>query len=159
MLVLKPIVPFGTLAGAGTRANGCAALMNNLAKVFVFKITATVLFWSVPLILFPAALLEAVGFPSQSTYMFVRMLGWAYLALCVGYGFGLAAALKNERLMAPSWVGIVSNGGACLYLAYYGATGTWADWGAWIQFVGWSSVVATAAITLGLFLFGVRGES
>ncbi len=130
--------------------------MNRLASVFTFKIAATVLFWSVPLILFPRSLLEAAGFPAQPTYMFVRMLGWAYLALCVGYAFGLAAALRNERLMPPIWVGIVSNGGACVYLTYYGATGTWVDWGPAIQFLGWSSVAATAAITLGLYLWGVR---
>ena len=132
--------------------------MNSLSKVFVFKIGATVLFWCIPLILFPAALLEAAGFPAHPTYMFVRMLGWAYLALCVGYGFGLAAALKGKRLMGPIWVGIVSNGGACLYLLYYGLTGTWASWGALLQVLAWGSALATALITLGLYRFGVRGD-
>ena len=132
--------------------------MNNLAKVFVFKIAATILFWCVPLILFPASLLEAAGFPSQPTYMSVRMLGWAYLGLCVGYAFGLAAALKGARLMGPIWVGIVSNGGACGYLLYYGLAGTWTDWGWPIQVLAWGSAVATAAITLGLYLYGIRRE-
>lgn len=132
--------------------------MNNLSKVFVFKISATVLFWSVPLILFPHTLLEAAGFPSQASYMFVRMLGWAYLALCVGYGFGLKAALDGRRAAGPIWVGIVSNGGACIYLATYGFSGAWAGWGGMVQFVAWSSMVATATITVGLYVFGVRGD-
>ncbi|MFO1408255.1 MAG: hypothetical protein U1F08_12110 [Steroidobacteraceae bacterium] len=130
--------------------------MSPLSRVFVFKIAATVAFWCVPLILFPAAVLEALEFPKQPSYMFVRMLGWAYLALCVGYAFGLRASLQGQRAAGPIWVGIVSNGGACGYLAYFGATGAWADWGGFVQFVLWSSVAATAAITAGLYQFGVR---
>lgn len=132
--------------------------MNNLSKVFVFKIAATVLVWCVPLILFPAALLEAAGFPEQQGYMFVRMLGWAYLALCVGYAFGLHAAWHGRRMAGPIWVGIVSNGGACAYLCFYGATGAWARWSGTMQFIGWSSAVATALITIGLIVFGVIGR-
>lgn len=133
--------------------------MNHLSKVFVFKISATVLFWCVPLILFPGAILEAVGFPAQPSYMFVRMLGWAYLALCVGYAFGLKASLRGQRAAGPVWVGIVSNGGACAYLLFYGISGEWSAWGGFVQFVLWSSVAATAVITCGLYVFGVRGGS
>ncbi len=131
--------------------------MSKLSIVLVFKIAGTVVIWCIPLLLFPALTLEALGFPEQPSYMFVRMLGWAYLALCVGYGFGLRASLQGRRLMAPIWVGIVSNGGACLYLLYYGLAGAWSDWGAGVQFVAWGSVVATAIITAGLWLYGVRG--
>ena len=132
--------------------------MNPLAAVLVFKIAATVLVWCVPLLLLPAATLSQLGFPEQDSYLFVRLLGWAYLALCVGYGFGLRAALAGRRLMGPIWVGIVSNGGACLYLLIYGLAGTWADWGGFVQFIAWSSAVATALITAGLVVFGVRGR-
>ena len=132
--------------------------MNSLSKVFAFKIGATVLAWCVPLIFMPASWLEALSFPGQDTYMFVRMLGWAYLALCVGYAFGLKEALRGRRAMGSIWVGIVSNGGACLYLLYYGALGTWTAWGVALQVVGWASVVATFLITAGLVFFGVRGE-
>ena len=132
--------------------------MNNLSRVFVFKIAATMVFWCTPLILAPAAWLEAVGFPKHENLMFVRMLGWAYLALCVGYSFGLRASLQRKRAMGPIWVGIVSNGGACLYLCYYGASGAWGSWGGLIQVVGWASAVATFLITLGLYVYGLRGE-
>ena len=131
--------------------------MSNLSRVLIVKIAATVCVWCVPLILFPATLLEAVGFPPQQSYMFVSMLGWAYLALCVGYGFGLQASLAGKRLMAPIWVGMVSNGGACLYLCYYGFTGEWSAWSGVVQFVFWSSALATALITAGLYRYGVRG--
>ncbi len=132
--------------------------MSNLSKVLIFKIVGTVLTWCVPLILLPAWVLESFGFPPQWDYMFVRMLGWAYLSLCVGYWFALKASLQGRRLMGPIWVGIVSNGGGCLYLLYYGLIGTWADWGSAIQFIAWGSVIATALITLGLIVFGVYGK-
>jgi hypothetical protein len=131
--------------------------VSGLSLVFIVKIGATILFWCIPLIIFPASVLEAVGFPPQPSYMFVRMLGWAYLALCVGYAFGLTASLRGERAAGPIWVGIVSNAGACAYLAYFGASGAWSAWGALAQVVLWSSVLATAAITAGLYAFGVRG--
>lgn len=133
--------------------------LHGLAAVFVFKIGATMLFWCLPLIAFPAAMLEAAGLPPQPGYMFLRLLGWAYLALCLGYAFGLDAALHGRRAMGPIWVGIISNGGACAYLLYYGVTGAWSDWGGWMQFVLWASVPATAAITAGLYYFGVREET
>ena len=42
--------------------------------------------------------------------MFVRMLGWAYLALCVGYYFALKASLHDKRLMGPICVGMAMAG-------------------------------------------------
>lgn len=132
--------------------------MSHLSKVLLFKILGTVCLWCLPLLLLPASLLEQIGFPKQESYMFVRMLGWAYLALCVGYYFALKASLEGKRLMGPIYVGIVSNGGACAYLLYYGIAGTWATWGGVLQFVAWGSVLATALITLGLYLYGVRGD-
>jgi hypothetical protein len=132
--------------------------MNNLSRVFTFKIVATVAFWCVPLILLPASVIEAAGFPRQESYMFVRMLGWAYLALCVGYGFGLRSALRGRRALGPIWVGIVRNAGAFAYLLFYGATGAWSMWGGAVRFVGWASVAATLLITLGLIVFGVMGR-
>lgn len=133
--------------------------MNALSKVLIFKILATVMVWCVPLILFPVSLLQAIGFPEQPGYMFVRMLGWAYLALCVGYAFALKEALNGRRLMGPIWVGLVSNGGACAYLCFYGLSGAWSDWSAALQFIAWSSALATALITLGLYTFGLRGSA
>lgn len=129
--------------------------MNNLAKVLVFKIAATILVWCVPLIMFPREWLELVGIPSQPSLMFVRMLGWAYLALCVGYYFGLRAALHGQRAPGPIWMGIVSNAGACAYLLFYGLAGTWTNWGWMVQLIAWGSFAATALITTGLVVFGV----
>ncbi|MEM8768952.1 MAG: hypothetical protein AAGE43_16010 [Pseudomonadota bacterium] len=133
--------------------------MNPLAKVFVFKIAVTILFWVVPLIAFPTGLLGALDMPTEPTDLFLRLLGWAYVALCVGYGFGLRAALADERLAGPIWVGIVSNGGASLYLTYYGASGAFSELTPLLQVLLWSSALATGLITLGLVQFGVRSRA
>lgn len=132
--------------------------MNALAKVFALKITATVLVWCVPLILLPEAVLEALGFPRQESYLFVRLLGWAYLALCVGYGSGLRAALAKRRAPGPTWMGIISNAGACVLLAYFGLAGTWYHWGAALQALLWASIAASFLITLALYAYGVHGQ-
>jgi hypothetical protein len=99
--------------------------MNHLSRVFIFKIAATVAFWCIPLLLFPSESLEALGLPPESSYMFVSMLGWAYLALCVGYAFGLNASRRGGAPLARSG----------------------------------SASSATAAITIGLYLFGVHGSA
>lgn len=130
--------------------------MNILSKVFITKISVTVLFWCIPLILLPTSWLESVGFPQQESYMFVRMLGWAYLSLCLCYWFGLKSSLQGKRTMGPIWVGILSNGGACIYLAYYGMVGTWSTWGGLVQFLCWASVAVTFFITLFLYIYGIR---
>lgn len=130
-----------------------------LTRVLIFKIVATLSFWSLPLILLPSTTMEALGFPHQQTYMFVRMLGWAYLALCVGYSFALHSSLRGRRALGQIWVGIVSNGGACAYLGYYGLVGTWGGWGTPVQLIGWGSVLATFLITAGLIVFGLRGSA
>ena len=90
--------------------------------------------------------------------MFVRLLGWAYLALCVGYSFALRSALQGKRALGQIWVGILSNGGAFAVLAYYGAIGTWSSWGLYVQFIACASIAATFLITIGLIVFGIRGE-
>ncbi len=131
--------------------------MDPLSMVLMFKICATLLVWCVPLLVLPTSVLEWLGLPPETPWMFLRMLGWAYLALCVGYSFALTEALKGKRLVSTIWVGIVSNGGACALLLVHGCLGAWTDWGLPIQVVLWGSVAATALITAGLVAWGVEG--
>jgi hypothetical protein len=129
--------------------------VSNLAKVYVFKIIATLVVWCLPLIFFSESLLESAGLPSQPSVLFLRLLGWAYLSLCVGYGFGLWEELQGVRVVGPVWVGIISNGGACTTLAYFASRGSWNQWGWLVQTIGYGSIAATAVITVGLFWFGI----
>ena len=131
--------------------------MNNLSKILIFKIGATVLLWCIPLLLFPVSWIRALGLPITESLIFLRLLGMAYSALCVGYWYGLQASLDGKRLMPPIVVGIVSNGGACLLLLGYGITGAWSSWGVLMQILMWISLIATGLITVGLYLFGIRG--
>ena len=132
--------------------------MSALSVTFIVKIGLTLVFWCVPLLLFPADLLEAIGLPPQSSWLLVRLLGWAYLALSVGYGFGLHASLQGVRAPGPIWTGIVSNGGACIWLLVFGLAGAWADWGVLARLLLWSSAAATGLITLALVAFGLFGK-
>ncbi len=126
-----------------------------LSITFSVKIAVTILFWCIPLFLFPPALLETCGFPPQESMVFLRLLGWAYLALCVGYAFGWRAARDGVRARGPIWTGIVSNGGASAILITYGSGGSWSDWGAPAQLFMWGSALATGLIAFALVAFGV----
>jgi hypothetical protein len=132
--------------------------MNHLSKVFVFKILLTIIGWCFPLLLSPPSWLEGLGLPQQSTYLFIKLLGMAYLALVVGYGFGLRESLRGRRAIGTIWVGIVSNGGACLLLTFYGLSGAWNTWGNLLPWAMWASIGATGLITLGLVLFGLFND-
>lgn len=138
-----------------------------LAYVYWFKIIATVCFWSLPLLCFPSTWLQALwmanrndasAFLSDQTILFQRLLGWAYLALCVGYAQGLHACSSPQQptiLPGPILVGLVSNSGACLWLLHGMVFTSLASQAhPFLQFVLWSSIVATAFITWGLYVFG-----
>ncbi len=133
--------------------------MKNLVYVLVYKITATVLGVCVPLMLFPVSWLSALGVPEQESYMFIRALGVAYLALCVGYAFGLAEALQGRRMLSVIWMGIVSNAGACLVFTIYGLQGDWNDWPYLSQLYVWSIAATAGLITLGLVLTGLKAPA
>lgn len=128
--------------------------MTALSRVLVAKIALTVVAWCVPLLLFPASLLETLGFPVPEPQLFLRLLGMAYTALVVGYTFGLRASQRGEYPNNVVWVGIVSNGGAAGILAVAAAMGGWASWGAFAQLVMWGSLLGTAGITAGLIVYG-----
>jgi hypothetical protein len=55
--------------------------MSNLAKVYVFKIVATVFVWWVPLLFFPESLLLSAGLPTQPSLLFGF---FRYLRGCFG---------------------------------------------------------------------------
>ncbi|GJM09844.1 MAG: hypothetical protein DHS20C11_21200 [Lysobacteraceae bacterium] len=128
--------------------------LTKLATTLFVKIFATLVFWCGPLLLLPTNTLVALGLP-ESSEPFVRLLGWAYLSLCVGYGFGLRAELSGQRPVAAIWLGIVSNSGASAYLAYFSSTDTWQGAHPWVQLLIWCSAVVAALIAICLAWFGV----
>ena len=116
------------------------------------------LVWCLPLICFPLSWLAAVGLPVDEHGMFLRLLGWAYLSLCVGYARAYLASRRGVRLLGPIHVGIVSNGGACSWLLYFGSSGAFSPWDFPLQVLAWGSAAATLLITVGLVRYGIYGE-
>ena len=128
--------------------------MNPLSLVLIGKIALTIAL-CILLLLFPTSLLKSLGLKVPEPILFFRLLGIAYAALFVGYVFGLQTSLRGGYPAAIVWVGIVSNGGAFLYLVLNAVSGTWASWGIYARAAMWILLVATGVITAGLITFGV----
>jgi hypothetical protein len=126
-----------------------------LAWVFMAKLTVTILFWAGPLICAPAWLLAQAGLPGGAVPL-ARLLGWSYVALCVGYAFGLRAVRAGRPARNAVAVGLVSNAGAGAYLLYYGATGAWTTWHPAVRVGAWVSAPLTLGIALALYWYGLR---
>jgi hypothetical protein len=130
--------------------------INILATIFIVKILFTLFLWCIPLLLVPGKLLASLGIPEPINIVFLRLLGMAYVALMVGYIFGLIAILNGGYPIETIWVGIISNGGAFLLLLIYRFLNTWSSWKSFIQIIMWISIVATGGITFGLVFAGLR---
>lgn len=94
-----------------------------------------------------------LGIPAPEPLIFVRLLGAAYLALLVGYYMGLRGLDKGESPIQAVYMGIASNGLACLLLAYFGATGAWSSWGIAARIFMWLSAFGAFAMTFSLSKF------
>jgi hypothetical protein len=128
--------------------------MNPLALVLIYKILITILLWCVPLLTLPKRGFAALKMPVPQPMAFVRLLGAAYLALLVGYSFGLVQVRQGQYPTGVVWTGIVSNGLASGILFFYGLTGAWSTWGRISRIYMWLSALATLSITVLLLLFG-----
>ena len=129
--------------------------MTGLVRIYFVKILLTVLVWCAPLLVLPDVVADAVGLEGAATPFLLRLLGLAYLALCVGYAFGLQAAWVGQRRHGPLWAGIVSNGGAAVLLGWVVVSGTHAPWPWQAQAVVFLSAAAAALIALGLFWYAL----
>lgn len=93
-----------------------APLLAQMRWTLRFKIFWTLLLWVWPSLLVPASYYPSVGIPSPEPLIFVKLMGIAFLALVVGYGFGLCDVWAGRISLVTLLVGIVSNGGACAIL-------------------------------------------
>ena len=130
-----------------------------LQTVLWFKICCTVGLWCGPMLRVPARCWIRFGVPVHQTIVFVRLLGAAYTALVLGYGLALHDLYQHEEITEVVrnviWVGIASNGLACLIIVSAGSTGGLAGWGRWARRAMWLSAVLTGAITIGLVWTGL----
>lgn len=131
----------------------------SLHAVLWIKICCSLVLWCVPLLLFPARWFTWFGMPAPRPMLFGRLLGAAFAALVPGYGLGLYDLYQNqavtEAVRNVVWVGIVSNGLACLVLVVAGNAGVWDCWGRWARGTMWLSAGLTGAITPGLVWTGL----
>ncbi|MBI3267869.1 MAG: hypothetical protein HYZ53_02515 [Planctomycetes bacterium] len=132
--------------------------MRKLSGVLAVKLAVTTLLWFAPLLLLPLDCLRAIGIPDSSPPLFLRLLGMAYLSLCVGYAFGLVATLQGRYPRSTVWTGIVSNGGAVVLLSIGAFQGAWETWGFYARVMMWTSLVFTGLISMGLIAFGPCGR-
>jgi hypothetical protein len=124
-------------------------MINLLVCVLAVKIAITLFIWAGPLLLLPVQFFNLLGFPRPTPLIFARLLGMAYLALVVGYYFGLQQAIIGEVPVTVMAVGLTSNAGACLLLVFNGLRGTWNSWRPrWAHLYMWSSAALTGIITL-----------
>lgn len=130
--------------------------MRGLKGLLIRKIVITGIFWCAPLLFFPSAWFVALGMPAPEPLMFTRMLGAAYLALLVGYYAGLRGLAAGESPLPVIHMGIVSNGLACLLMAFFGVTGSWSSWGAGAQGFMWLSALGALGIAFSLLKFRAR---
>ena len=94
--------------------------MKGLVVTYVLKIVITLVFWCLPLLFFGEAIRGEMDIQQPVVDYLFMLLGWAYVALCVGYGVGLFQLLKYKQVnQAPIFAGIASNGGAALLLTLF----------------------------------------
>ena len=94
--------------------------MKGLAITYVLKIAFTLVAWCFPLFFLGAEIRQLLNIEEPKVDFLLMLLGWAYLALCVGYTVGLCQLLKHKHInYAPIFAGIVSNGGAAIFLTIF----------------------------------------
>ena len=133
--------------------------MNKLSAVLMFKIIVTMAVWSAPLILLPESILIRFVAIEPGGSLFIQLLGWAYLCLCVGYALILKDSLKGKIQIGPICVGILSNAGASAILFWHGISGSWAQKGLLFNTLASGSTVTTLAIPILLYHYGIRCRS
>lgn len=91
------------------------------------KIAITLVFWCLPLLLFPGGWFVQVGFPAPEPLLFVRLLGAAYAALVAGYIDGLKGIAAGKDPTPTLRMGVCSNGLAFVILLGTGIRGSGAS--------------------------------
>lgn len=94
--------------------------MKGLAITYVLKIAVTLVFWCIPLLFMGNTIRAELKIEQPIVDYLFLLLGWAYIALCVGYSVGLYQLKKHKQVnLAPIFAGIVSNGGAAILLTFF----------------------------------------
>jgi hypothetical protein len=90
--------------------------MTWLALLLLFKISFTMIFVALPMLLLRASRIEARLAIDASAVPYIRLYGWALVALVAGYGGGIPPAEAGHMPWGVIAMGIVSNAGATLLM-------------------------------------------
>jgi hypothetical protein len=124
-----------------------------LRRVLAAKIVVTVALWAAPALLLPAPWFPFVGVPEPplAQLVFVRLLGAAYVALIVAYGYAWRAPARHPAAVV---VGAVSNGLAALVILSVGSSGGFDTWSALGKMYIWGSCLIAAGLAVALVVTG-----
>lgn len=127
--------------------------LESLSRLLTLKVSITFLFWCFPLLTFPASWFTALGVPAPAPMVFARLLGAAYMALIIGYLFGIRELRHNRYPVQAVWMGIGSNGSASFLLTYYALIGSFQTWSTLGQIFIFASAFVTFCIAALLLRF------
>jgi hypothetical protein len=124
---------------------------NMVKKVFLLKMAFT-LFGLIPFIFFPKSLIVFIGIPCNDTTMFVRSLGFLYIALFFVYSSGYIQAKKNSYPINVVLFGTYTNGFSFILFLTYLLIGEFNNWGYMGKMMIYSSGFLFFFITLMLII-------
>jgi len=124
-----------------------------LRRTLAVKTLLTLVLWAGPALFLPAPWFPLLGIPQPplAQLVFVRLLGAAYVALCVGYAMAWRAPSRHPAVVL---VGIVSNALAALAILSVGSAGGFDGWSPLGAAYIWGSCLAAAAIAIALSITG-----
>ena len=126
---------------------------NALRRTLAAKTLLTLALWAGPALFLPASWFPFVGIPEPplAQLVFVRLLGAAYFALCVGYAIAWRTPARHPGAVL---VGVVSNGLAALAILSVGSAGGFDSWSPLGAAYIWGSCLAAAGIATALVITG-----
>ena len=80
------------------------------------KFVLSLLFWGLPILLFPISLLQRIGVPVPDDPLYLRLLGAVITAFGVAYGYAYKDPIHNDAILKA---GIVDNGLVTLVTLYF----------------------------------------
>ncbi len=127
-----------------------AGSLRLLERTLVLKIILTTLLWAMPFLFFSRDLLEPLMGVVPTPLFSLRLLGWCYVALIVGYAAGLLEVRAGRMPWGIVAMGIVSNGGGAALLGAHLFLGAGRTLSGLAATMNWLSWIALVAITTGL---------
>jgi hypothetical protein len=102
---------------------------NNMVKMVLLLKMAFTVVGLIPFIFFPKSLIVSIGIPCNDTTMFIRSLGFLYIALFLVYSSGYIHAKKNSYPINVVLFGTYTNGFSFILFLTYLLKGEFNSWG------------------------------